>query len=123
MMVSAENDPRRAGTIWTLNLDESVPIIQPLVNATFRRVGADLVPALVSTIERDASAKLLKRIETGRRCYTAWVENQLASYGWVSFDEEHIGELNLRIGCCGRSVHLGLPTILRFVTIVYIVHY
>ena len=97
MMVSAENDPRRAGTIWTLNLDEPVPVITPRVAVTFRRVGPDLLPALILTMGRAASAEILQRFETGRRCYTAWVGDQLASYGWVSFDEEHIGELNLRI--------------------------
>src|SRR5512147_2724351 len=96
-MVTAENDPRRAGTIWALNLDEPVPAVSPRVRTMFRRVGPDLVPTLVSTMGRDASAELLRRFETGRRCYTAWVGNQLASYAWVSFDEEHIGELNLRI--------------------------
>ena len=106
MMVSAENDPRRAGTIWTLNLDESVPIIRPLVEATFRRLSADLVPALVSTMDRDDSAEILKRIETGRRCYTAWVGDQLVSYGWVSLDEEHIGELNLHIKLLPGEVYI-----------------
>jgi ribosomal protein S18 acetylase RimI-like enzyme len=97
MMVSAENDPRRAGTIWMLNLDEPAPVIQPLMPATFRRIGPALLPILATKIRRDASNELLRRFETGRRCYTAWVGDELASYGWVSFDEEHIGELNLRI--------------------------
>src|SRR5688572_24374992 len=97
MMVSAENDPRRAGTIWMLNLDEPAPVIQPLMPATFRRIGPDLLPILATRIRRDASDELLTRFETGRRCYTAWVGDELASYGCVSFDEEHIGELNLRI--------------------------
>jgi ribosomal protein S18 acetylase RimI-like enzyme len=97
MMVSAENDPRRAGTIWTLNLDEPAQVVNPLVPVTFRRVGPDLMPALVSTMDAVTSEKLLKRFETGRRCYTAWVDDQVASYGWVSFTDEYIGELNLRI--------------------------
>ncbi len=67
MMVSAEHDPRRAGTIWMLNLGG------------------------------DTSREILKRFETGRRCYAAWVEDEIAAYGWVSFDEEFIGELKLRI--------------------------
>ncbi len=96
MMVSAENDPRRAGTIWMLNLDEPTPVIMPLVATAFRRVDPDLVPALASTMGISSSA-LFKRFESGRRCYTAWVGDQLASYGWVSFDDEHIGELNLRM--------------------------
>ena len=106
MMVSAENDPRRAGTIWTLNLDEPVPIIQPVIAVSFRRLTAELVPALVSTMARDTSAELLKRIDTGRRCYAAWVGDQLASYGWVSFDEEYIGELNLRIRLLPGEVYI-----------------
>ena len=105
-MVTAENDPRRAGTIWALNLDEPVPAVSPRVRATFRRVAPDLVPALVSTMGRDASAEILQRFETARRCYTAWVGNQLASYAWVSFDEEHIGELNLRIRLLPGEVYI-----------------
>jgi hypothetical protein len=97
MMVSAENDPRRAGTIWVLNLDEAVPVVAPLVSATFLRVGADTLPALTAAMDRGSSAEILQRLEKGRRCYAAWVGDQLASYGWVSFDHEHIGELNLRI--------------------------
>ncbi|HET9910308.1 MAG TPA: GNAT family N-acetyltransferase [Anaerolineales bacterium] len=106
MMVAAENDLRRAGTIWALNLDEPVPLITPRGPATFRRVGPDLLPALVSTVGRDASREILQRFESGRRCYTAWVGDQLASYGWVSFDEEHIGELNLRVRLLPGEVYI-----------------
>jgi len=97
MMVSAENDPRRAGTIWTLNLDVPVPLITPRVPALFRRVGPEFVSVLASMVGRDASAEIHERFESGRRCYAAWVGDQLASYGWVSFDDEYIGELNLRM--------------------------
>ena len=105
-MVSAENDPRRAGTIWMLNLDEPAPLIHPLIPATFRRVGQDLLPAFASIIRPSAVEELLTRFETGRRCYTAWVGDQLASYGWVSFDDEHIGELNLRIRLLPGEVYI-----------------
>ena len=97
MMVSAENDPRRAGVIWALNLDEPVPVITPLTPATFRRAGPEYVPALAEAMGGAASGEILKRFETGRRCYAAWVADKLAAYGWVSFNEEHIGELNLRL--------------------------
>ena len=105
-MASAENDPRRAGTIWTLNLDETVPVIEPLIPATFRRVGPDFVPILVSTMDGVSSEELLKRMETGRRCYAACVKDQVAAYGWVSFDDEHIGELNLRIRLLPGEVYI-----------------
>lgn len=106
MMVSAENDPRRAGTIWMLNLDEPVPMIRPSMNATFRRIGPDLLAALVSITGYSSSGELLTRFETGRRCYTAWVGDQLVSYGWLSVDEERIGELNLRIRLLPGEVYI-----------------
>jgi len=105
-MVSAENDPRRAGTIWVLDLDEPVPVVTPLVPAAFRRAGPDLAPALVSAMDGVSSAGLIKRFENGRRCYIAQVEDQIASYGWVSLDDEHIGELNLRIKLLPGEVYI-----------------
>jgi len=106
MMVSAENDPRRAGTIWMLNLDEATPIVTPRIHAEFLRVTPDLVPALSTIRGYDASAEFLQRFETGRRCYGAWVEGQLAAFGWVSYEDEHIGELNLRIKLLPGEVYV-----------------
>lgn len=97
MMVSAENDPRRAGVIWALNLDEAAPVIAPRIPATFRRIDPESLPALAEAMGGDASAEILKRCETGRCCYAAWADDTLAAYGWVSFDEEYIGELKLRL--------------------------
>jgi predicted acetyltransferase len=97
MMVSADNDSRRSGTIWTLSLDESTPAITPLVHATFSRVESQFAPELAESVGSNILAEILNRFETGRRCYIARVEGKLAAYGWVSFDEEFIGELNLRL--------------------------
>lgn len=96
-MVSAENDPRRAGTIWMLNLDEPTPVVVPHVQAEFGRVELDSVPALASSIDSVTLAEFTQRLQSGRQCYTAWVDGQLVTYGWVSFEDEYIGELNLRI--------------------------
>lgn len=106
MMVSAENDPRRTGTIWMLNLDEPTPPIVPRILAKFRRAGPDLVSALSALGGMDASAEFLKRFETGRHCYAAWVGEQIVAYGWVSFEDEYIGELNLRIRLLPGEVYL-----------------
>ena len=106
MMVSAENDSRRAGTIWMLNLHEEVPAVTPLVSAMFRRVEPDLQAALTSAIGGDVSKELLKRFETGRRCYTAWMEERVVAYGWVSLNEEYVGELNLRIKLLPGEVYI-----------------
>jgi len=106
MMVSAENDPRRAGTIWMLNLDDVIPIVTPHVHAEFRRITPDLVPALSAIRGYDASAEFLQRFKTGRQCYGAWIEGQLVAFGWVSYDDEHIGELNLRVKLLPGEVYV-----------------
>jgi len=112
MMVSAENDSRRSGTIWTLGLDNSSPMITPLVSATFCRVESESAPELAEAMSDVPLTEIEKRFETGRRCYAAQVDGnparairdirrnergKLAAYGWVSFGEEFIGELNLRL--------------------------
>ena len=105
-MVTAETDPHPVGTIWMLDLDEPAPAILPRLPAEFRRAGPDLVPALSAISAPDVSAELLKRFLIGRQCYTAWIGEQLAASGWVSFDEEAIGELNLRIRLLPGEVYI-----------------
>ncbi len=97
MKASAQNDPRRVGTIWTMDLEKPAPAVTPMIHASFRRIGLEYVPTLAEAMDMDSPAEILKRMEAGRRCYSAWVNGVLAAYGWVSFDEEYIGELNLRI--------------------------
>ena len=97
MLVSAENDPRGSGTIWALDLAEPTPEITPLLAATFRRVGPESLLELAEAAGGDAAEEFRKRFESGRRCYAAWVEGELAAYGWVSFEDELIGELSLRL--------------------------
>jgi hypothetical protein len=97
MMVSAENDPRRRGTIWVLDLDEEAPPILPRVHADFRRLTSDLAPALAASTSAITLVEITRRLEGGRQCYVVWAEGQVAAYGWVSLEEEDIGELNLRI--------------------------
>ena len=97
MMVSAENDPRRRGTIWVLHLDHEMPAIVPRVHAEFRRLSPELAAVLASSTNFLSLTEITRRLESGRQCYVAWVDGQIAAYGWVSFVEEEIGELNLRI--------------------------
>ena len=96
-MVSAENDPRPAGTIWAFHLDQPVPTIKPVIDATFCRVSAESITELSALMEATTSTAIINRLERGRRCYVAQVEGRFVAYGWVSFDEEFIGELNLRL--------------------------
>ncbi len=97
MMASAQDDPRHAGTIWAIDLHQPRPAPQPQVPAEFRQLGPASLESLSAAMGVSSHAEILRRLNSGERCYTAWVDGQLASYGWVSFDEEFIGELNLRL--------------------------
>ena len=97
MMVSAEHDPRRAGTIWTLDPAAPTPEIAPLAPVAFCRADSSAAAELAEAMGGDVLAEVLRRFENGRQCYVARVDGRLAAYGWVSFDEEFIGELNLRL--------------------------
>jgi hypothetical protein len=89
--------PQRFGTIWTLDLDESLPEIVPLVEVSFRRIGPEAAPALAQAMGGDPSHLALKRFAAGSQCFAAWVERTLAAYGWVSFQEEYVGGLRLTL--------------------------
>jgi GNAT superfamily N-acetyltransferase len=51
---------------------------------------------LMQAMGLDDPAIMLQRFARGRHCYAAMVDGKLAAYGWVTFDEEAIGELGLR---------------------------
>ena len=98
MMRSSAIDVQHLGTLWLLNLDSSPTIeIVPRVSATFQRIGAEEAFSLAQAMGRDDATEVLQRLATGRRCYVALLGDILAAYGWVSFDEEEVGELQLRI--------------------------
>jgi len=97
MMADAGLDTRKDGTIWALNLDEPAPVIKPRLPASFGRVQPEAVAALFRGRDSRSSSEMLRRLENGKRCYVAKVEGRLAAYGWVSFEEEMVGELSLRL--------------------------
>lgn len=91
-----EQDSRKAGTIWTLTLEEPPARVSPRLPASFSPVGPEALAELAWAM-RAAPPDVARRFETGRRCYAARVAGALAAYGWVSFEEELIGELRLRV--------------------------
>jgi hypothetical protein len=97
MLVSAEHDPRRTGTIWALNLDEPSALITPRMPVTFGRCGSESAALLSEVMGCITPEAIIQRFEAGRQCYIAWAGNDLAAYAWVSFDEEFVSEFNLRI--------------------------
>jgi GNAT superfamily N-acetyltransferase len=98
MIPASELGPQHLGTLWVLDLNEP-PLDgpKPRIGVTYQRVGSEAVLSLAQAMKLDSPEEVLKRFDAGKRCYTGTVEGVLATYGWVTFDEELIGELRLRI--------------------------
>jgi ribosomal protein S18 acetylase RimI-like enzyme len=87
-----------AGTFWALALDGSaLPACVPRVEARFERVGPEEAPALTQAMGKRSLVPVQRRFAAGKHCYVARVAGEVATYGWVTFDEETIGELRLRL--------------------------
>lgn len=98
MILPSETDA--LGILWMLRLDRPLPGgPKSRIPATFQRAGPEVAGELAQTMRFDNSAPVLQRLSMGRQCYIARVAGKIASYGWISFDEEGIGEL-------GLSMHL-----------------
>ena len=97
MMVSADHDPRRAGTIWMLGLDKSPQPVEPQLPVVFCRLDLQSASELAGVMGSDSLPEIRKRFERGCQCYAARADGRLAAYGWVSFQQESIGELSLRV--------------------------
>jgi len=88
------------GILWMLRLDKPLPgSPKPRIPATFSRAGPEIAGELAQAMGLDNPALVLQLFVTGRHCHIARVEGRLATYGWITFDEEGIGEL-------GLSMHL-----------------
>ena len=86
------------GILWMMRIDRPLPPgPRPRVPATIYRAGPGDVAELAQAMGFDDSAPVVQRLNLGRHCYLVRVEGRLAAYGWISFDEEGIGELGLTI--------------------------
>src|SRR5260221_11794037 len=80
------------------NLDASPLVsVAPRVATTFQQAGPKAASSLAQAMGLDDPTPVLQRFASGRRCYVGRVEDRLATYGWITFDEEGIGELGLNI--------------------------
>ena len=88
-------DAQHMGTLWMLNLNEPFPAsIVPRIPAVFTRVGPETTQELAQALTESQEA-ILQRFNTGRHCYIGRVDGELATYGWVSFNQGGIGEFGL----------------------------
>jgi ribosomal protein S18 acetylase RimI-like enzyme len=96
-MAGTAYPPHPAGTIWTLGLAERQTTLTPRTPAEFCQVEAGFWDELVVVMGSGMEPEIRRRFAAGRRCYAARVAGRLVAYGWVSFNEEFVGELNLQL--------------------------
>ena len=89
--------PQPLGVIWHMARQDAPAAGAVAVPARFGQVGPEAEAELARAMGQDASSLVRRRIEAGRRSYAAWADGHLATYGWVSFGEELVGELGLHL--------------------------
>jgi GNAT superfamily N-acetyltransferase len=98
MMHPSESDARPQSTLWLLDLGQPLPAGPvPQVPVAFRRAGPEVAQELAQAMDLGDQAVVVQRFDNERHCYVGRIEGRLATYGWVTFDEEDIGELSLSI--------------------------
>jgi ribosomal protein S18 acetylase RimI-like enzyme len=94
---STENASKIIGSMWTMEPDDPIPLVNPQIPAIFGRVDPEKASAQVDGLDKSQLEETHERLTNGRICYAAWIENKIAAFGWVSFNEEFVGELGLRL--------------------------
>jgi RimJ/RimL family protein N-acetyltransferase len=86
------------GTFWALDLAQPLPVAPaPRLPVTFLRLGLEDTGELARAMRCDDAAIVRQRFDAGKHCYGGKIENEIATYGWVTFDQETIGELGMTI--------------------------
>lgn len=100
MTIPPESNEQIVGMFWMLRINGQLPsAVEPGLTATFSLAGPADIADLATAMGLDDSEPVLQRFERGCHCHIVRVEEQLVSYGWITFDREDIGSL-------GLSVHL-----------------
>ena len=90
------------GALWAMDFADrdrsgatgaSVALVSLRASATFAEVHRDEVTVLGAAMGYADPAPVLKRFDGGRRCFAGWLDGTIATYGWVSWGVECIGEL------------------------------
>ncbi len=98
MPTTSEPVPKHVGTLWLLELAEpSVMAPVPRVEVHFQCAGSESAPLLAQVMGLGSSDEVFRRFDADKHCYIGSVDDVLATYGWVTFDKELIGELGLHI--------------------------
>lgn len=89
---------RHHGTLWMLNLVGTVPAHPfALTSVSWECAESKMALPLSQAMGLATTMGVQQRFVRGCKCYVGKIEQEIATYGWVSFADEHIGELDLTI--------------------------
>jgi ribosomal protein S18 acetylase RimI-like enzyme len=82
------------GRIYARDLDATTFFESPIpgISVVFGELTAADASALAAAMDQ-SSAAILDRFQQNRRCFAAWHGDEIASYCWISMQQEYVGEM------------------------------
>ncbi|HEY0753686.1 MAG TPA: GNAT family N-acetyltransferase [Ktedonobacteraceae bacterium] len=98
MTFPSDPDAQVLGLFWLLRLDGPLPAaVEPEQPATFLQASLEDSAELAVAMGLDDIEPVLQRFARGCQCHITRINGQLVGYGWITFAEERIGSLGLRV--------------------------
>ena len=98
---------RHHGTLWMLDLAGASPMqADAQASVSWECAGSEMALPLSQAMGLAAPTEVLQRFTRRCKCYLGKIEREIATYGWVSFDDEHIGELDLTIRMPANNAYI-----------------
>ncbi|MDX1688667.1 MAG: GNAT family N-acetyltransferase [Candidatus Promineifilaceae bacterium] len=105
------------GVLWAVDVGDSdlPPPVEPRMAARFAECGPEDGRALAQAMGRDDVQGIERQLRGARRCFAAWVGEEIASYCWLSVGEEEVGEMERTINLpAGEGYIWNCATLPRF---------
>src|SRR5262245_21382732 len=82
------------GVLWAIDFGRGVPArAEARVPVRFGEVGRDALEPLSRALEQSDPIEVRRRFDSGRRCFVGWIDDAIATYGWLTAGDEEVGEL------------------------------
>ena len=95
------------GTFWLSEAARGLPPASSSRTQTvFGEVSPDDWPALQSAMDLPDSEPIRSRFQTGRRCFSLRVADQIVAYGWATRGLESVGELEREFSLTDDEVYI-----------------
>lgn len=107
MAQPSSTDAQHLATLWMLDLSQPLSSgPETRTPASFMRVGPEAAQELTQAMNLEDASLVLQRFARGCQCYIACCNRKFVAYCWVTFDREHIGELDLYFSLKAREAYI-----------------